>query len=88
MQYQNLGRYFTEHLDKEEMIDGTGHHISHPRKSRLLCKLLLAGAGIGMSAVVVDIRSKLSNENVRDAKGYRASLGSGNLACCSACKSA
>lgn len=70
------------------MIEEAGDYISHPRKSRLLSKLLRAGAGAGVSPVVVDIRIKLSNESVGNAKEYPPRLGSGNLASCNAYKSA
>lgn len=57
-----------------------GDCTSHPRKSSLISKLLLARAEAGRSPVVVDIRIKLSNASARNAKGYPARLGSGNLA--------
>lgn len=66
----------------------TGDCTSHPRKSCLISRLLLAKAEAEISLVVVDIGIKLHNESVRNAKGYPARLGSGNLASCNACKSA
>lgn len=66
----------------------TGDGTSRPRKSSLVSKLLLARAEAGTSPGVVDIRIKLSDERLRNAKGYPARLGFGNLASCNAYNSA